>query len=472
MATAFKGRREDQRLVTGAGRYTADWNLPGQLYAVFLRADRAHAIIRSIDKSAAERAPGVVAVLTARDVADAGFRTLPPSAHFPGRGGMKCLVPERPVLATDRVRYVGEEVAVVVAETREQAADATELIEIDYQDLAPVIGFDIALAAGATLLHETIPGNVCFDFEYGNEAKTAEVIDGAAHVVRLTLESPRVAPNTMETRGAVAAYDAATDRYEIYCGHQGGPAMRDALAVAASINRVAVLLDADNFEGVQLPELKAWFEQRGQLLIFRAYGNQKTFAGSVWQHALEVGLDLVTCDVRPQAADMAIAVDLGVLASARQYHELYVVSGDRALLIAAEHVASRFGERQHVYWGLPHPLMHHTVQCQIGTKHARKEELVGLLELLIFQGGGRVKSDALHRTLLDTVPWFHARIYGAETFIFFLSEHFVIERAGEGCYVSLPDGGRSVGVTAPLPPVAPGRVGNDRRRRRDHDRRE
>ena len=249
-------------------------------------------------------------------------------------------------------------------------------------------------------------------------------------------------------------------------------AMRDALAVAASINRVAVLLDADNFEGVQLPELKAWFEQRGQLLIFRAYGNQKTFAGSVWQHALEVGLDLVTCDVRPQAADMAIAVDLGVLASARQYHELYVVSGDRALLIAAEHVASRFGERQHVYWGLPHPLMHHTVQCQIGTKHARKEELVGLLELLIFQGGGRVKSDALHRTLLDTVPWFHARIYGAETFIFFLSEHFVIERAGEGCYVSLPDGGRSVGVTAPLPPVAPGRVGNDRRRRRDHDRRE
>ena len=235
MATAFKGRREDQRLVTGAGRYTADWNLPGQLYAVFLRADRAHAIIRSIDKSAAERAPGVVAVLTARDVADAGFRTLPPSAHFPGRGGMKCLVPERPVLATDRVRYVGEEVAVVVAETREQAADATELIEIDYQDLAPVIGFDIALAAGATLLHETIPGNVCFDFEYGNEAKTAEVIDGAAHVVRLTLESPRVAPNTMETRGAVAAYDAATERYEIYCGHQGGPAMRDALAVMLGV---------------------------------------------------------------------------------------------------------------------------------------------------------------------------------------------------------------------------------------------
>lgn len=154
-------------------------------------------------------------------------------------------------------------------------------------------------------------------------------------------------------------------------------AMRDALAVAASINRVAVLLDADNFEGVQLPELKAWFEQRGQLLIFRAYGNQKTFAGSVWQDALEVGLDLVTCDVRPQAADMAIAVDLGVLASARQYHELYVVFRRSRPADRRRACGKPLRERQHVYWGLPHPLMHHTVQCQIGTKHARKEELVG-----------------------------------------------------------------------------------------------
>ncbi|MGH7089141.1 MAG: xanthine dehydrogenase family protein molybdopterin-binding subunit, partial [Stellaceae bacterium] len=230
MTISFKGRREDQRLVTGAGRYTNDWNLPRQAHAVFLRADRAHARIRGIDLNTARRAPGVVAVFTGRDIADAGFLTLAPSAHFPGRGGMKCIVPERPILARERVRFMGEEVAVVVAETRNQAADAAELIEVDYEDLPPVIGFDNALAAGATLVHDHIPGNVCFDFEYGDEAKAAAAVAAAPVVVEVGLESPRVAPNTMETRGALAAYDSAVDRYEIYCGHQGGPAMRDSLA--------------------------------------------------------------------------------------------------------------------------------------------------------------------------------------------------------------------------------------------------
>jgi len=192
MAEKFAGRREDLRLVTGAGRYTADWNLPGQLHAVFRRADRAHARLKSVSTDAARRAPGVVAVFTASDLADAGFRTLTPMAHFPGRGGMKCIVPERPVLATDRVRYAGEEIAVVIAATREQAADAADLIEIDFDDLPPVIGFDAALAPGAALLHDAIPGNVCFDFEYGNEAAAAAAIAGAARTVKVTIESPRV----------------------------------------------------------------------------------------------------------------------------------------------------------------------------------------------------------------------------------------------------------------------------------------
>ncbi len=235
MAAGFKGRREDQRLVTGAGRYTADWNLPGQLYAVFCRADRAHAVIRTVDTSAAARAPGVVAVFAGSDVADAGFHTLPPLAHFPGRGGMHLIVPERPVLAQGRVRYAGEEVAVVIAQTREEAADAAELIAVDYEDLPAVIGFDAALAAGATLVHDNIPGNMCFDFEYGDEAKTAAAIARADHVVAVSIDSPRVAPNTMETRGALASYDAATECYEIRCGHQGGPAMREALTVMLGV---------------------------------------------------------------------------------------------------------------------------------------------------------------------------------------------------------------------------------------------
>ena len=230
MLTSYRGRREDQRLVTGQGRYTADWNMSGQLHAAFRRADHAHATIRSIDTSAAKGAPGVVAVFTGADLKDVGFKTLVPMAHFPGRGGMHVIVPERPILARDRVRFVGEEVAVVLAETRAAAVDAADLIEIEYQDLPPVIGFDVALAQGAPRLYDNIPGNVCFDFEYGDEAKTDAALKSADHVVKVTIESPRVAPTPMEPRAILAWYDKATDKYEIRCGHQGGPAMRDALA--------------------------------------------------------------------------------------------------------------------------------------------------------------------------------------------------------------------------------------------------
>ena len=115
MASQFKGRREDERLVTGRGRYSDDWSMPGQLYASFKRSDRAHARIRSISLAAAEQTPGVVAIVTGKDIAEAGFRTLPPIAPLTGREGKKILVPERPLLALDRVRLAGEEVALVVA---------------------------------------------------------------------------------------------------------------------------------------------------------------------------------------------------------------------------------------------------------------------------------------------------------------------------------------------------------------------
>ncbi len=234
------GRREDRRLVTGAGRYSSDWSLPGQLHASFRRADHAHAAIRSIDKSAAEKCPGVVAVFIGKDVADAGFRTVPPMMPFPGRGGSKILVPERPVLARDAVRFVGEEIAMVVAETAAQAADAAELIEVDYEDLPVVIGFDKALAADAPAIHPNIPGNVCFDTDYGDDAKSAAAITRADHVVRVTLESPRVAPTPMEPRAILAWYDTGAQTYEIRCGNQGGLAMRDALAVMLGVPPASV----------------------------------------------------------------------------------------------------------------------------------------------------------------------------------------------------------------------------------------
>ncbi|HZD89535.1 MAG TPA: xanthine dehydrogenase family protein molybdopterin-binding subunit, partial [Pseudolabrys sp.] len=232
----FKGRREDPRFLTGQGRYTNDWNLPNQAHACFRRADRAHAIIRSVDVSAARAAPGVLLVLTAADVADAGFHTVQPIQPPPGRGGQKALVPERPVLAGERARFVGEEIALVIAETAGQARDAADLIEVDYDDLPVVIGVERAIAPGAAIIHDNIPGNVCFDFEYGDAKKTAALIEKAAHVVRVTVDSPRVAPTPMEVRGAIAAYDKASDSYDFYTPNQGTLALRTELAHAAGID--------------------------------------------------------------------------------------------------------------------------------------------------------------------------------------------------------------------------------------------
>ena len=169
MVSKFKGRREDQRLVTGRGGYSADWDLPGQLYASFKRSNRAHALVRAVDLKPAERVPGVIAILTASDIAAAGFRTLMPIAPLLGREGKKILIPERPLLAQDRVRFVGEEIAMVVAQTREAARDAADLIEVELEELSAIIGFDKALAAPLSV-HATISNNVCFDFEYGDAA--------------------------------------------------------------------------------------------------------------------------------------------------------------------------------------------------------------------------------------------------------------------------------------------------------------
>jgi aerobic carbon-monoxide dehydrogenase large subunit len=232
----FKGRREDPRFLTGQGRYTNDWNLPGQAHACFRRSDRAHAVIRNVDTSAAQAAPGVLLVLTARDIADAGFHTVQPIQPPPGRGGQKVLVPERPALATERVRFVGEEIALVVAETAAQARDAADLIDVDYEELPAVIGAQRATAPDAYVLHDNIPDNVCFDFEYGDEKKTAALIEKAPHVVRVTVESPRVAPTPMEVRGAIASYDAATDSFDFYTPNQGTLALRNELAHAAGID--------------------------------------------------------------------------------------------------------------------------------------------------------------------------------------------------------------------------------------------
>ena len=246
MNTPYNGRREDRRLLTGAGRYSADWDQPGLAHAVFLRSDRAHAVILRTDTTAARAAPGVLAVLTGADMATAGYTR--GTAHVPYKGkGEAVKSPNSPALAQGRVRYVGEPVAIVVAETSHAAQDAAELIEIEYEPLPAVANGTAALAEGAPQLHDTIPGNLCFDFDYGDPAATDAAFAAAAHVVRLAQESGRVVGNPMEPKAALAAWDGAV--LQLWSPSQGMTGMRDGLAAITGLPPSQIRVHAQDVGG-------------------------------------------------------------------------------------------------------------------------------------------------------------------------------------------------------------------------------
>jgi len=230
MERAFKGRREDRRLVTGHGRFTADFSLPGQLYAAFLRSDRPHAEIVSISTQEASSHPGVVTVLTGEDTRAAGIKNPPPHLPYPGRGGQPMKLPDRTVLATARVCFIGQEIALVVAESAAAAQDAVEKIAIEYRDLPTVIDAERAIEPGAPQVHPEVPGNVCFDYEYGDEAQVNAIFAGAAHVTKVKVDSQRVCGVPIEPKVCLASYDAARDRYDFWCTAQGVNMMRNSVA--------------------------------------------------------------------------------------------------------------------------------------------------------------------------------------------------------------------------------------------------
>jgi len=249
MSAGFKGRREDLRLVTGQGKYTSDWNLPGQLHASFLRSDRAHAEIVSLDTASVLASSGVVAVFTGADTARAGFKSTPQLARYPGRGGATIKVPHRDGLANGRVRFVGQEIALVVAETALAAQDAAEKIEVEYRDLPAVVDAAEALAPGAEQLYPQIPGNLCFDYEYGDEAGTEAAFARAAHVTRVTLDSKRMVGNPMEPKACLAAYDAAADRYDLYVSSQGLSLMRGSASGITGVPAERIMVHAQDVGG-------------------------------------------------------------------------------------------------------------------------------------------------------------------------------------------------------------------------------
>ena len=233
-------RLEDERLLTGKGRFSDDFNLAGQCHAQFVRSPYAHAAIGGIDTTAALQLPGVVAILTGKEwladghgnifhVADPADGCDPKTKTFADRGGF-VFDDGQPVIATDKVRHVGEPVAIVVAETVEAAKDAVEQVWVDYDELPAASTIDSALAAEACGIWEGAPGNVCLDTLMWDEESAVEAAFAkAAHVIERSFTNNRVAGCQMEPRGGVSDYDAKTGRYFLYAGSQGSIRLKNGL---------------------------------------------------------------------------------------------------------------------------------------------------------------------------------------------------------------------------------------------------
>ncbi len=229
---AFEGigasvrRKEDQRFLNGRGHYTDDINRPGQLHAYVKRSDRPHAKINGIDTTAAAKAPGVVAVFTGADMAADNIGGLPCGWQIHNKDGSPMAEPPHPVIAIGKVRHVGDPVAVVIAETKQQAKDAAELVSIDYFDLPAAASLAAALAPGAPTVHDEVAGNICYDWHIGDKAIVDGVFAKAHKVVRLDLTNNRLIPNAMEPRAAVGDFDVNSGEYTLYTTSQNPHVIR------------------------------------------------------------------------------------------------------------------------------------------------------------------------------------------------------------------------------------------------------
>jgi carbon-monoxide dehydrogenase large subunit len=224
MSTETKGplvgaaipRKEDRRFLVGAGRYVDDLQRPRQTYAYILRSPHAHAKITSIDTSKAAAAPGVVAVYTGQDLAADKIGGLPCGWLIKNKDGSPMVEPPHPALVTDTVRHVGDQVAVVIAETKAQAKAATNLIEVEYETLPVVANLQAALAEGAPLVWEQAANNTCYDWHLGEKAPVDAAFAKAHKIVEIEVTNNRLIPNAMEPRAAIGDYDAATDVLTLY----------------------------------------------------------------------------------------------------------------------------------------------------------------------------------------------------------------------------------------------------------------
>ncbi|HEU4804654.1 MAG TPA: xanthine dehydrogenase family protein molybdopterin-binding subunit, partial [Nitrobacter sp.] len=213
-------RKEDKRFITGKGRYVDDIRLHGMTYAAFVRSPHAHARVSAIDTAPAREMPGVVAVLTGKELVGDKIGNLICGWMIHSRDGSPMKMGAWPAMAPETVRFVGQAVAVVIAETRNQARDAAEAVAVTYEELPAVVDMREAVASGAPQLHPEAPGNVIFDWTLGDEAATDEAFKAAANVVSLDITNNRLAPNAMEPRAAIAEYDPAEEHFTLYTTSQ------------------------------------------------------------------------------------------------------------------------------------------------------------------------------------------------------------------------------------------------------------
>lgn len=242
-------RNEDPTLLKGEGRYSDDVNLDNQAHCAMVRSQVAHGIIKGIDVEAARKMPGVLGVWTGADLNAAGYGPLKTLMMVPQRDGSPMKTPTRYSLATDKVRFVGDPVAFVVAETQAQAKDAAEAVILDIKALPAVTEARDAAQPGAPVVYDEVPDNVCADYHSGDTPKIEEAFAKAAHVTRLRLISNRIVVCAMEPRSAVASYDKETDRYTFQAGNQGAFGLKGQMAALLGVKPAQVRILTGNVGG-------------------------------------------------------------------------------------------------------------------------------------------------------------------------------------------------------------------------------
>jgi carbon-monoxide dehydrogenase large subunit len=301
-------RVEDDALVRGAGHFVDDPRLPGQAYAAFVRSPHAHARIVSVNADEARKAKGVLAVLTAADIKAAGVGSL--SRHPPvvGRGGAKMVLPFRPALAGDKAMHVGDPVAAVVAESAAAALDASDLVQVEYEELPAVVDLDAAMAKDAPQLHAEAPGNLCVDWpgwkeNAEKEREVADIVAKAPHVARVSVVHQRLVVASMETRGATGEYDALSDSYTLHVCSQSADGMRGQVAAIMGLPHEKLRVITEDVGGAFGMKTTAYPEYIAVLVAAKQLGRPVH-----WQSTRSEAF-ITDCQARDAVSHVELALD-------------------------------------------------------------------------------------------------------------------------------------------------------------------